>query len=425
MDLAELNARIREYRAGSSSNIPKPVDQEVTVPLRMERPPPEAANLKKNKYEEFIGRLEAPVIDPRTVDMPELTDSADIVTMDFPDHKLLGSSALILDRMEDEHVADLGRKVIPMISSGFSVRGAGGLFLLAYHLYDEYNSQTYAIDDADPLFLTTDVPLNLLPDRLSAGGHQSEPLPATADVHDEARMYSYVAASLLRLYTKSEDNYVKAFNHILTGYHKFYGQESSPSIPMPTAGTLKSLCHMLSHNSIFKATLFRLLYLGTNKRSEGLKRFLYEIHLSNTGMHALGIFIQLFRALNCTSALLANAAKSGIFERQFEALIVILKIAARTDGEHARKMWRFGRIFDETFMTPLQTKRCPGFVYALAVALKQVSAKSNQNILDIVQFEELSAEMKEQFHYAGLGIIRRVRLSQQTQEVSAFDVASM
>ncbi|GAB2213046.1 hypothetical protein Drorol1_Dr00021061 [Drosera rotundifolia] len=155
-------------------------------------------------------------------------------------------------------------------------------------------------------------------------------------------------------------------------------------LPAPTETSMKSLADWFSLEPKAKQTLYRLLYLGSsNKKHGGFKRFLYEIHLANTGMHLASMFVQLCRILNCRSGILLQAINVKEYERPVICLIALLKLLHGDSPSHQRRMWKYGRIFDETFMAGIQTKACPKLVYIFAEALRKEAPQTYGDVLKI------------------------------------------
>lgn len=71
----------------------------------------------------------------------------------------------------------------------------------------------------------------------------------------------------------------------------------------------------------------------------------------------------------------------------------MIQIISSGGLKYERKMWRYGRIFDDTFMSPLQIRACPSLTYALASALKMESSKPNERILGMVQLADVNYDL--------------------------------
>lgn len=336
-----------------------------------------------------------PDIPPELAELPSVTEDFKAVKEDFKDSERLEDPALIITRMDDENVAKMGRAVIPMLASGFSSQGVGGIFILAYHLRDPRNPDGYVLNGYEELYAIKDVTLDDMSNKVLVKVQEHQPLLGIGDIQAEAQAYSFIAASTIRMFTKSVDNFVKAFNHITLGYERFYGSRFPLTIQSPTVEALRSLAHYFNQGRAMRGTLYRLLYLGgSSDIAVGMRMFLYEIHIANTGLHIVSIFVRLCKILNCPTGILMTAINTKKYERQVRSLCRMMKLIMSDDEDHKRRMWRFGRLFSDTFMTPIQTKSCPTLVYILAYALKSEAAKTNQDILNIVQLEDVSPEKR-------------------------------
>nr|WIW80035.1 N protein [Beet oak leaf virus]WLJ21675.1 N protein [Beet oak leaf virus] len=404
---AEITERLKAYTA-STGNSGQTSEPQPVVPIGMEIGRTRVDPVRE-KIEKYLSKVPQLVVNDQYKDIPDIREDLVDVKTSFRDDELLGQAAIALKRLSDQDIARLGRTVIPMLRSGFSQRGTATLFLLAYQLRDPYDD-SFVFPELTGLDHADDIQFDEMPETIMSTGTPHEALGATDDVKAEATIYAYIAASTLRLFTKSEDNYVKAFNHILTGYQRFYASTPKAVLPSPNIDALKTLSHYFTRGAIFKNTLFRFLYLGSgDKRAAGLKKFLYEIHLANTGIHIVSIFIRLTNVLSCKPALLLSAINSPEYERQVSTLMEMLHLITNKQPEHQRRMWRFGRLFDDAFMSHLQTKSCPSLTYVLASALKSEAAKSNQDILNIKQLEDVSPENRVLYDAIGKMIVKMIR----------------
>lgn len=115
-------------------------------------------------------------------------------------------------------------------------------------------------------------------------------------------------------------------------------------------------------------------------------------HISNTGMHILSIMVELVRQLNCTPGTIITAINSPENSNQIKCLINLMQLIKADNPNHKRRMWRYGQIFDETFMADLQTKRFPKLVYTLAAALQMEAPITRKDILLIEQLQDVSED---------------------------------
>lgn len=409
MNVEDLLREIAKARIRNAENVDPPKDAagiiipENVMPLQ----PTEQTSIETRLEKYSSTTFTIPPISERWSNLPDFFTPT---THEFSDTKLLNESGYVIRKTTTENLAGMGRIVIPMLCSGFTRTGVVGLFTLAYNLKDSESANWEdAIDDipAESSFLDTELDRDAEIHYKSSGQHK--PFPATQDVRTEAAYYCYIAASVLRLFTKPPENYSKAWNHIHTNFTRFYSR-SPPVIPnSPNIEVLRGL-HSVFEMQKYKVTLFKLLYASSsNNRALGLKRFLYDLHLANPGLHVVDISIRLCKVLNVPSQKLIDIMNVREFRRQAVALAEMIRlVVSKADGDK-RKMWRFGRIFDSTFMAELQTKACSKLVYILAYALKSEQPHGNENILDIVQLQNFSPDMKHKLSAAAQNVIKSLR----------------
>ncbi|KAK9087899.1 hypothetical protein Syun_030293 [Stephania yunnanensis] len=244
----------------------------------------------------------------------------------------MGRAGIVLERYDNKFIAELGRSVIPMMSSGFSKMGMAALFVLAYHLKKPGRwSDDYLLPDASQLEEFADNRYEEYSDRVISVCGPIQTITATHKYNaaKEASVYAYVAASMLRLFTKSPSNYIRAFNHIVDGYSRFYGEPADVQLPTPAEAAMRTL--------------------------------------------------------------------SDCKDRE-------------------RRMWRYGRVFDETFMADIQTKTCPKLVYIMAAALQFEDPKTNMGILDIVQLGDVSPENQVLCKEAATRLLRMIKMTQAKEK---------
>ncbi|PNX71207.1 hypothetical protein L195_g027079 [Trifolium pratense] len=394
------------------------------TPLRMQKTTPMTVDPMEEKIAKYRSIDRKLIIDERFRDLPDIASLSDIYfkgtckapLFDFPDDSWLHEPGYQLPRIGTAELATLGRYVIPMLSSGLSEKAIGILFVLAYNLRrPTKGSVEYVFSDHElGLGSLEDMNVSDLSDNLLIRVREPFYVAATTDLDREAMYYSFIAASTFRLFTKSPENYLRAFTHICNMFPKFYGVSCPVRLPTPHIDALKILKANFSIHPICKVTLYRVLYLsGGGEENEEIlsemKRFLYDEHLAYTGLHAVRIFMKLCQALNCNTELLLAILNIREYERQINAMIKMVGIITSPLEKHKRKMWRYGRLFDDAFMSPLRTRTCPALTYTLASALKKVSSQSNERILDIVQLGDVSEEKRRSLDVVAENIIRTVR----------------
>lgn len=336
---------------------------------------------------------------------------------DFPDDSSwLHEPGYKLPRFGTAELAALGRSVIPMLYSGFSEKAIGILFVLAYNLRRPTKGAVEYVFQDHELGLGSLEDMNVfdLSDNLLIRVREPFYVAATTDLDREAMYYSFIAASIFRMFTKPPENYLRAFGHICNMFPKFYGVSCPVRLPIPHIDALKCLRANFSIKPRWKVTLYRILYLsGGGEENEEIlsemKKFLYDEHLAYTGLHVVRIFMKLCQALNCSTELLLVIFNAREYERQINAMTKMIGIITSPLEKHKRKMWRYGRLFDDAFMSPLRTRTCPALTYTLASALKKVANESNEGILNIVQLEDVSEEKRRELDVLAEAIIKMVQ----------------
>ncbi|KAL9667313.1 hypothetical protein QQ045_001664 [Rhodiola kirilowii] len=371
------------------------------------------------KYNCVVPDLNLIQLDERFMNIPTLTEMP-VVSTDFTDDQLLDQPAIMLEHKTDDEIAQIGRVFIPMLSSGFSPQGAAAFLLLAYNLKNNAAGADHAIPEEDEAANVkdmnyTDLSSTILEHATARFCAKKNDIALRVNVEEEARVYTFIAASTLRLFAKPYENYLNAWSHILKGYQRFYGHTIKIPVPQPTATALRSLTHFYTTSQLYKWTLYRILYSGGGtKDAADLKNFLYDKYLTNTGLHIVNIFLRLCAALNCLSTDV-TAIFSPEFDKTLSALTTMINLVVKEDDSHKRKMWRYGRLFDEAFMAPLRTKSCPDLTFILAAALKSVSPQTNKDIFNIAQLRDVSAEKRKVFIEVGELLVKYVKDKQKDQ----------
>lgn len=210
-----------------------------------------------------------------------------------------------------------------------------------------------------------------------------------------ARGYAYLAASMLRMFTKPVENYVKSWMHITEGYKKFYSAPMPITGVVPLLGVLKQIHIHFSVSDLMKNTLYRFLY-NANRDGEisNVQKDLYDTHLSHMGMHIMPIAYKICVTMGIAPDNLFKVTYTKRFSQQLEGMVAAFKLMASTGNNHKRMMWKYGRIFDDNFLRSIQTRTCPKFCFLLACVLQGVSGSSHSRILEIKQFEEVGPEYR-------------------------------
>lgn len=271
-----MQGRFLEYSAHHQATmlpqqIPEQPQYMPAMPLGVQQTIPTIADPIDARIAKYKSIKRVATIDPEFENLPNIAGYMRPERFDFPDDLLLNEPAYKLYRVEVASLADLGRTIIPMLSSGFTEQGIGALFLLAYNLRLPTQGVPKYVFPVHDLESIKDLDVFDLSDQLLTKVRDAVKLPETVNPDREAAMfYSFIAASTFRLFIKSPENYLMAFNHICEGFSKFYGVSAPVSLRAPHIDAVKILRANFSINPRFKATLYRILYLGEGVESKTL-----------------------------------------------------------------------------------------------------------------------------------------------------------
>ena len=348
---------------------------------------------------------------------------------DFRDDELMNRPGIRLDRYTDDEIAKLGRKVIPMVSTDFSQQGAAAILVLAYHLRSPGTDyKHYVFTDGDRYTTISDKKYDDFSDEVMTAIVQgpAKPISMASPINDsakakEAALYSYIAASMLRLFAKPAASYVKAWNRIIEGFPKSYGKSVNMFTMralLPTTPNVESMQRLAnwftgSFLAEAKVTLYRLLHMSnSNQEHAGLKRFLYDMHLSYTGLHVVHMLFEICKVLSCSPSEVVGAI-NDTWETKHEvtSLKHVLELHADDGDKHKRRMWRYGRLFDVEFMAYLQTKTCCTLAYTFAEALKSEAPEDYSGMLEITELKRVAEPHQKTCAAAAQQLLRKIKAS--------------
>lgn len=198
------------------------------------------------------------------------------------------------------------------------------------------------------------------------------------------------------MFTKTADNYEKAFHHILDGYKNLYGLAIPISNIRLGATVTPRLANTYSRREIMKSTLFRLLW-SANATIENMsvKSFLYHNHLAYTGLHIVSLFLQCCEVLHVSPSVLIKPLYSNRHKEILADLATLsMDLPSSNQDQHKRKMWMYARIFDEIFFATLQTKKCADLVCIFAHVLQKMDAPNASGIFKIASLDRMSEKFK-------------------------------
>ncbi|DAZ90728.1 TPA_asm: nucleocapsid protein [Holcus virus 1] len=207
----------------------------------------------------------------------------------------------------------------------------------------------------------------------------------------------YVAASTLRLFTKTAESYVKSFPQIAESYYKFYHDAFPLEGLAPDKKCIEGLKIIYINKPVFRNALAPFLYsfpdLGESK---GMCTQLFEQHLALTGMHAVNLYVKLCQYLNCG----AEELGAGLWHRTTrDALLEIKRIIVHhrlsKEEDQMRQTWMYARLYSDRYFVSVQTKYCRNLVCAMARMASQMGISGNHDIMNIVHIQRMTGYAKE------------------------------
>ncbi|DAZ90793.1 TPA_asm: nucleocapsid protein [Ranunculus virus 1] len=381
---------------------------------------PDKTNVVGSKHIEdlrakfFSKKFKLPKVKNKLFDDLPTMSTTGTSTESFDDDCLKDRVAVRLNVMNNNlKIISLGEKMLRSLKGQLTRRRIAQIFNLAYQLKAPgINSSTRVFPVIDPFRGENDIRPSDVDESVVVGIDDAEAIEYKDNYSplQKAQMYAFIASSLLRMFTRSPENYSEAWKHINDGFETFYARPTPLKGFTPNKENLKSLHKQFSLDPLFKMTLYRILYMSSSDSDHlSLKRFLYEIHLAHTGMHIVPIFSRLCISLNCTTKTLLIGINNPEYEVQLKALVSVIRKMADNDGPCKQQMWKYGRIFDQNFMSSLQTRACPRLVYILAAALKYDHPDGSSNILSIQQLVGINERDKENCQMAGEALVRMIR----------------
>ncbi|WCJ42513.1 hypothetical protein M5689_023317 [Euphorbia peplus] len=314
-------------------------------------------------------------------------------------------NVLHLTKLDGRELVRIGIEFLSEIKGKLSQRTIGKMFILAYNLTDFRNQAVFddihvglsspeyriALEELsdDPFVTITGEPETTvdLPEELTFDQTTSQLKNA----------FCYLAASYLRLYTKSAEYYSRVADQLKEKYIDYF------KTPLPLENFHPSLEAINEIKRIFefhklRDTFYNLVYAGEQTNvGNRLKNYLYRTHISYTGLHPLALFMRCRDLYEVDNVCLLNVLEIPTFERQKASLARVFETFYADEAMGSKKMWKYARIFDHKFLVSLQTKNCQLFTAVLAnmILLSDAQEASDQNVLNIAQIKNLSGMIKK------------------------------
>ncbi|DAZ90697.1 TPA_asm: nucleocapsid protein [Cucumis virus 1] len=300
-------------------------------------------------------------------------------------------------------LVNISRDFWRTLSQEVSSRSVGYLLLLAWNIRSP-TTQGETVYTTDMYFRTgNDIQIDHLSDKVIATGTKELPDLKGIANEDLVKCSCYIAASLLRLFTKMPGTWELAYvKHLKEGYFKFY-KEPYPILNFsPDGNCIEGICQTLQNVTIMKGTLGRFLYSYYYlEDGKGLCTMLFEQHIGLTGMHAFNLFLRVAISMNVTAKELTLACWHRMTKIPLGAIMDILSGPASEIGKakspNERGTWRYSRLFGNEYFMSIQSKHCGVLICTLAILCELMGQAGNQDIHKIASISRIPDEAKEQY----------------------------
>ncbi|DAZ90714.1 TPA_asm: nucleocapsid protein [Erysimum virus 1] len=367
--------------------------------LRVNAPLPAAPN---PRVEAFLQR--------RLIPLEEIQNNVDYFDLpykvesehEFNDLQPGPRKMLNLYELTDEEVITLGTRTLVAFKNQITERDVYALFLLTYNLKNK-----------EGMRLFSDIPIELqnIEDQPELETIPSRRIKTITDltvfrikdyadeVNDSLILrnaFCFVAATFMRLFTKSAVNFTLISNHVMRTFESLYSADFPFEFHHPRMDAITAIKAYMESSELARNTLYGILYSAEEEGTgSNIKDYLFRIHLRFTGMHAYVLFCRLMETLKLSSKTLAACLHTSKFTTELRAISDLLeKFLKSEDADKRLQMWKYGRLFNPKFFTVIQTKQCQFFVLILATLLHMVAPEQNAQIFLIASLGQMGEVQK-------------------------------
>ncbi|CAI5383840.1 N putative capsid protein [Monoclea gottschei varicosa-like virus] len=310
----------------------------------------------------------------------------------WTDDELLNRPSITLKKFSSTAIRPVIKFLLNALAGGVSERAIGSILLISWNMINVDGDGVFPVDpeggspeDVDLKDLNTHVSYPVV----SQGMDFSKVDDTT--FHQAG---SYLAASLLKLFTKEPRSWTKAYDHIKNSYQKFYDIEFPLGDLIVPDSVIDHIHSHFATKDVYRNTLGYLLYHMSGVSScQGMIRMLFGQHLANTGMHSISLFLAAAHAGKFESYVLMSALHSRLTVKALETIMYIgAHYLSDPPPEAEKGTWRYSRLYDEKMFLSLQTKNCRELTCILAHLCEHFGVQGAGNILDIAVLRPLSKE---------------------------------
>lgn len=322
-------------------------------------------------------------------------------TTDWDDTKLLALENCDVSLLDVDSMAALVKNLLPRLETGISERNAAQIINVAWNIQAPGKNFERLFPSTSSLHNALSKNIDLLDDTPIGVTSVASKIVFPASNLAICQAGGFICASLLRLFTKSPENYVNAQTEIIKAYNKFY-ETDFPITSFKIRESVINKIHLLFQNRpLYKNTLAHLIYYVNDiVDNSGILILTFELHIQNTGMHCWPMFQEVCGRLNADTGKMLTALDISQTNRaikcivtlitEFEADTGILKAANRT-----KKTYKYARLFDRNMFADLQTKNCQPLALTLAFLRKMTTSKGTGDVMKIVALKDIDQGVKD------------------------------
>ncbi|WCJ23983.1 hypothetical protein M5689_005974 [Euphorbia peplus] len=200
---------------------------------------------------------------------------------------------LHLLRLTDMELMNIGIQFLIETKKGISARTVGKMLLLAYNLRDHRNQHVFSDISADLSYPGIEINLDEL--CCSPIVVETGEIPAILNrglkINQLSNVFCYIAASYLRLYAKSAQNYSRVSLDLKERYGNFFPTVLPLENYHPILEAINAMKIILNLKEELRDTFYNLVHAGDQtKVGDSLKDCLYREHISYHGLETLLLF---------------------------------------------------------------------------------------------------------------------------------------
>ncbi|DAF42339.1 TPA_asm: N [Nymphaea alba virus 1] len=238
---------------------------------------------------------------------------------------------------------------------------------------------------------------------LSKEGETSEPVAEMeGDLTEHASAYSFLAAYLLRLSSRTVDNVFTNLAKAAVRYKGWYERGQIVLEELKVEKTrLEALREVMARRPDVANTWVYWLAKSENdpslgRQQKGLLDYLGIQIFAYQGMHAVTQIIALQQTCKVPMDVVLRELDSPITRAGVMEVYNIIKNYEKTDIHPNRTTYfRYARVWDTGYFLNVQSKNCAPLVYLAAKTLKAVSSNSLSDPTQIFAVQNIGSAMKE------------------------------